>query len=165
MDAYRLGLPIYEPNLEAPHVATKWPNFQPAAIDSGVHAAFGVPLRVGAFRLGALSLQSDKPGPLTQDQQTDALIMSTIAAQAILVLQANPPPGRLVSELHANAEYDAAVNQAAGMIAVQLNRSVAQALTYMRIHTFESDSTLIEVARQVLARTLRFDDGNTPIAK
>jgi hypothetical protein len=32
--------------------------------------------------------------------------MATIAAQAVLVLKANPPPSRLVSELESNAEYD-----------------------------------------------------------
>ena len=157
VDAYRFGLPVYEPNLDAPHVAPKWPIFQPAAIQLGVRAAFAVPLRVGSCRLGAISLQSDRLGPLTADQQAAALMMSTLAAQAILVLKANPPPGRLVKELQSFAEYDMAVIQAAGMVSVQINRNVTQALIHMRMHAFSNDTTLIDVARQVVARTLRFD--------
>jgi hypothetical protein len=156
-DAYRLGLPVYESDLVAPHVAKKWPIFQPAALELGIRAAFAVPLQVGTCRLGAISLQSEEPRLLTKEQQTAALIMSTLAAQAVLVLKANPPPGRLVSELQSNAEYDIEVNQAAGMVAAQIHRSVAQALVHMRAHSFSTDTTLIETARRVVARTLRFD--------
>jgi hypothetical protein len=161
VDAYRLGTPVYEPNLVAPHVATKWPVFQPAALELGIRAAFAVPLHIGTYRLGAISLQSDRPRALTPAQQTAALTMATIAAQAILVLKAGPPPGRLISELQSNADYDVEVNQAAGMVSAQLHRSVAQAIIHMRAHSFSNDIALIEVARQVVDRTLRFDRGDT----
>jgi hypothetical protein len=161
VDAYRFALPIYEPNLVAPHVATKWPVFQPAALELGIRAAFAVPLQVGTCRLGAISLQSDRARPLTAAQQAAALTMATIAAQAILVLKAGPPPGRLVAELRSNAEYDIAVNQAAGMVSAQRHGSVAEALIHMRAHAFSNDSTLIDVARQVVARTLRFNGDGT----
>ena len=157
VDAYRFGRPVYEPNLVTPNVATKWPVFQPAALELGIRAAFAVPLQVGSCRLGAISLQSDRARPLTAAQQAAALTMATIAAQAILVLKAGPPPGRLVSELQANAEYDTAVNQAAGMVSTQLHGTIAQALIHMRAHSFSNDITLIDVARQVVARTLRFN--------
>jgi hypothetical protein len=164
VDAYRLGRPVYEPELLAPHVATKWPVFQPAALELGIRAAFAVPLQVGTCRLGAISLQSDRSRALTQAQQTAALTMAAIAAQAILVLKAGPPLGRLVSELRSNAEYDVEVNQAAGMVSSQLHGSVAHALIQMRAHAFSNDTTLIETARQVLARTIRFNGNGTALA-
>lgn len=163
VDAHRLGQAVYEPDLGS-SLLPRWPIFQRAASDLGVSAVFGLPLRVGGIRLGALSLHSDKPGPLTADQETNALILSTIAAQAILVLQANPPPGMLVTELQANAEYAEAVNTASGMVAIQLGVSVAQALIQMRRYAFSTESPLIDLSRRVIARTLRFDDLNAPVS-
>ncbi len=55
---------------------------------AGVRAVFGFPLQVGAVRLGALNLYCDRPGPLTDEQHADALVMADVAAQAVLVMQA-----------------------------------------------------------------------------
>ena len=93
-----------------------------------MRAVFGFPLHVGAVRLGALNLYRDRPGPLTDEQHADALVMADVAAQAVLVLQANAPPGQLAAELEAGADFQYVVHQAAGMVAVQLDVSVAQAL-------------------------------------
>ena len=48
---------------------------------------FGFPLQVGGVRLGAHNLCRDRPGPLSDDQHADALVMADIAAQVVLVLQ------------------------------------------------------------------------------
>ena len=44
------------------------------------------------------------------------------------------------------------------MVSVQLDISVADALVRLRAHAFATDRPLTEVAREVVARTLRFDD-------
>ena len=93
-----------------------------------MRAIFGFPLQVGAVRLGALNLYCDRPGPLTDDQHADALVMADVAAQAVLVLQANAPPGKLAAELEAGADFQYVVHQASGMVAAQLDVSVGQAL-------------------------------------
>ena len=48
---------------------------------------FGFPLHlVGTVRLGALlTSTADRPGPLSDDQHADALVLADIAAQAILI--------------------------------------------------------------------------------
>src|SRR5260370_6448764 len=60
IDAHILGRPVLGPQLDHP-VETRWPAFGPAAVNTGVHAAFGFPLRVGAIRLGALDRYRDRP--------------------------------------------------------------------------------------------------------
>ena len=135
------------------------------AVEAGVRAVFGFPLQVGAVRLGALNLYRDRLGPLSDDQHADALVMASIAAQAVLMLQANAPPGSLAAELEAGADLHLSVHQAAGMVAAQLDVSVGQALIHLRAYAFGNDRPLSEVAEDVVARRLRFgppSDGQDP---
>lgn len=156
VDAYHLDRPVLEPDLARP-VTPRWIGFTGPAVDAGVRAVFGFPLRVGDVRLGALNLYRNRAGPLDDEQHADALVASDIAAQSVLVLQANAPPGKLASELEAGAEFHYVVHQASGMVAVQLGVSVGQALIRLRAHAFGNDRTLPEVAQDVVARRLRFD--------
>jgi GAF domain-containing protein len=156
VDAYHQDRPVLEPDL-ANTSTPRWLAFTGPAIEAGVRAIFGFPLQVGAVRLGALNLYSDRPGPLTDDQHADALVMADIAAQAVLVLQANAPPGKLAAELEAGADFNYVVHQASGMVAAQLDVSVGQALIRLRAYAFGNDRSLAKVAKDVVARKLRFD--------
>ena len=159
VDAYRQDWPVLEPDLAEPSTS-RWPAFSPPAIDAGVRAVFGFPLQVGAVRLGALNLCCDRPGPLSDDQHADALVMAGIAARSILVLQADAPPGALAAELEEGADFHYVVHQAAGMVAAQLDVSVGQALVRLRAFAFANDRPLTEVARDVVEKTLRFGADN-----
>src|ERR1700735_5322562 len=64
MDAYLQDEVVIEPDLHVP-VVRRWPAFSPPALQAGVRAVFGFPLRGGTVRLGALNLYRDVPGPLT----------------------------------------------------------------------------------------------------
>src|SRR4051812_6809936 len=50
VDAYRQERPVLEPDLVEP-AALRWPAFTAPAVEAGVRAVFGFPLRVGAVRL------------------------------------------------------------------------------------------------------------------
>ncbi len=156
VDAYRQDRPVLEPDLAHPR-APRWPAFTGPALEAGVGAIFGFPLQVGAIRLGALDLYCDRPGPLTDDQHADALVMADVAAQVVLVLQANAPPGRLAAALGASSDFHYVVHQASGMVAAQLDVSVGKALIRLRAYAFGNDRPLAQVAEDVVARTLRFD--------
>jgi hypothetical protein len=156
VDAYRQDWPVLEPDLARPETR-RWPAFAPPAIAGGVRAVFGFPLQVGSVRLGALNLCCDRAGPLSDDQHADALVMADIAAQAVLVLQANAPPGKLGSELGAGADFHYVVHQAAGMVSAQLGVSVREALVRLRAFAFGNDRPLTAVAKAVVGRELRFD--------
>jgi hypothetical protein len=156
VDAYHQDQPVLEPDLENPGTP-RWQAFAGPALEAGVRAVFGFPLQVGAVRLGALNLYRDRPGPLTDDQHADALVMADLAAQAVFVLQAHAPPGRLAAELEAGADFQYVVHQASGMVAAQLEVSVGQALIRLRGHAFGNNRTLTDVAEDVVDRKLRFD--------
>lgn len=157
VDAYHSDRPVLEPDLAAP-VSQRWLAFSNPALDAGVRAVFGFPLRVGAVRLGALNLFRDRPGALTDDQHADALAMADVAAETVLLLQANAPPGELSRELEAGGDFQYVVHQASGMIAAQLDLSVSLALIRLRAYAFGNERPLVDVARDVVGRVLRFDD-------
>jgi GAF domain/ANTAR domain len=156
VDAYHQDRPVLEPDLAHP-VTPRWLAFAGPALEAGVRAVFGFPLQVGAVRLGALNVYRDRSGALTDHQHADALVMADVAAQAILVLQADAPPGKLAAALDASADFHYVVHQATGMVAVQLDVNVTQALIRLRAHAFGNNRPLSDVARDVVARTLRFD--------
>jgi len=157
VDAYHLDRPVLEPDLAHARLP-RWPAFSPPALEAGVGAIFGFPLRVGAVRLGALNLYRLWSGPLADEAHADALVMADVAAHALLVMQAGAPPGRLGAELEAAGEFHYGVHQASGMVAVQLEVGVAQALIRLRAYAFGHDRPLAQVAEDVVARRLRFDD-------
>jgi GAF domain-containing protein len=157
VDAHHEGRPVLEPDLAAP-ATPRWLGFTGPAVEAGVRAVFGFPLQVGEVRLGALNLYCDQPGSLTAEQHADALVMAGIAAQAVLLMQAKAPAGKLALELEAGGNFQYVVHQASGMVAVQLGVSVGQALIRLRAYAFGNDRPLAEVAKEVVARTLRFDD-------
>ena len=91
VDAYRQDRVVAEPDLADP-VTPRWVAFTPPALEAGVRAVFGFPLRVGTVRLGALNLYRDWSGPLSDDQHADALVLSDVAARWVLEAQAGRPP-------------------------------------------------------------------------
>jgi hypothetical protein len=156
VDAYHQDRPVLEADLADPSTP-RWLAFSGPALDAGARAVFGFPLHAGAVRLGALNLYCDRPGPLTDEQHADALVMADVAAHAVLMLQASAPPGKLAAELEAGADFQYRVHQAAGMVAAQLDVSIGQALIRLRAYAFGNDRPLAEVADDVVSRTLRFD--------
>ncbi|HZQ26744.1 MAG TPA: GAF and ANTAR domain-containing protein [Acidimicrobiales bacterium] len=158
VDAWQQDRPVLEPDLANPHTP-RWPAFSRPAVEAGVRAVFGFPVQVGAVRLGALNLYCDRAGPLTDEQHADALVMADIAAQAVLLLQAHASPGHLAAELEADGDFQYVVHQASGMVAAQLDIGVGQSLVRLRAYSFANNRPLAQVARDVVARRLRFDAG------
>lgn len=161
IDAYQQNRPVLEPDLADPLVM-RWMAFGPLVLAAGGRAVFGFPLHVGAARLGALNLYCDTAGSLSADQHADALVMATIAAEALLLMQSNAPVGLLAAELASNVNFHHVVHQASGMVAVQLNVSLAQALIRLRGHAFGNGQPLNEIANDVVSRRLRFAPDEHP---
>ncbi|MCU1369775.1 MAG: hypothetical protein JWO77_969 [Ilumatobacteraceae bacterium] len=156
VDAHALDRPVLAPDLAAPR-ELRWPAFRGPVLDAGVRAIFGFPMRVGGVRLGALNLHRDTAGPLTDDQHANALVVASIAAEVILALQAEAPPGRLSASLEAETESQLVVHQATGRIAVQLDVPIAEAMVRLRAHAFATDRSIRDIAAEVVDGTLRFD--------
>jgi GAF domain-containing protein len=154
IDAYRQDMVVAEPDLADP-VTRRWPAFTPPALQAGVRAVFGFPLRAGTVHLGALNFYRDSPGPLTGDQHADALVVAEVAARWVLEAQAGAPPDTLAEELEAGADFHFAAHNAAGIVAAQEGIGATEALIRLRAHAFSTDRLLADVAKDVIARRLR----------
>ena len=156
VEAHSKGLPVFEPNLDDP-TTPRWPSFSAHALEAGVRAVFGFPLRVGGVRRGALDLYSQRPGLLKDEQHLDALILADVVARAFLLVEAQAPPVELAAELRASSDFQSVVNQASGMAAVQMGVSVGAALVRMRVYGFGIGQSFADVAQDVVDRKLRFE--------
>jgi hypothetical protein len=127
-------------------------------VEAGAQAVFAFPLRIGAIRIGVLDLYRDRPGLLTDDQHADSLVLANVAAEMILLLQADAPAGTVAAELDAGSDFHPIVHQTSGMVAAQLGVSVRRALLRLRARAFATGRSVHSVARDVVSGRLRFDD-------
>ena len=157
VDAEDTGRPVAEPDLARPRLV-RWVAFGPAALEAGAGALFSFPLRLGAVRLGALTLYEPSAGGLSDGQHADALVMAGVMFNAILAMQTGAPAGILGRDLEPLADYGAQVHQASGMVSVQLEVSVGEALVRLRGHAYAAERPLTDVAADVVTRRLRLDE-------
>jgi hypothetical protein len=159
MDALDGGLELV-PDLSAGRCLARWPVFAPAAVQAGVRAIFALPLQIGAIRLGVLDLYRSEPGDLDRGQLLDALMLADTACAVLLdAAEQDVPqvPGRVPEP--AGLQHPE-VHQATGMVSVQLGLSAALALIRLRAYAYAHERRLRDVARDVVARRLRFDPGD-----
>ena len=158
MEAARTGNPVLVGDLRHSGEVERWPMFAAAVLErSAVRAVFALPLQWGAVNLGVLDLYRLQPGALDDAQLRDAIAAADAAALMMLGLRTDPDQGGGGWLDHAVA-HRAEIHQAAGMVSVQLDVTVAEALARMRAHAFVHDRLLIDVACDVVARRLMFTE-------
>jgi len=157
-DVVEGGMPILVPDLAA--AAGRWPMFVPAAMAAGVRAVFVFPLRIGAISVGTLLAQRAVPAPLTTARLADALELADAVTIALLHRRAaeDRRADRTPASWSRPSTYRAEVHQATGMISVQLGVSLAEALVRLRARAWGEGRPLAEVAADVVARRLRFEE-------
>lgn len=159
-EATATGVPVLTPDLADSLV--RWPAFAPAAMDLGARAVFVFPLRIGAISVGTLLAHRNVPGSLAAGQLADALALAD--AMTLALLHRKWPEAEDVDQPGPGwaqpVTYRAEVHQATGMVSVQLGVTLAEALVRLRTHAWAGDRLLADVAADVVARRLRFDDPN-----
>ncbi|GAA1965232.1 GAF and ANTAR domain-containing protein [Amycolatopsis minnesotensis] len=134
----------------------RWLGFTPAARAAGVAAVFSFPLQVGVVRVGTLDFYRGSAGSLSRVELRDALALADIATHAVLDDLRGPDPMDIgwLSDVHA------VVHQATGVITVQLNLSMHDALLRIRAHAYAHQTPLDEVSRQIIGHHLRLETGD-----
>jgi hypothetical protein len=158
VEAFDLGRPVLVSDLDDESWLRRWPAFTPAAMSAGARALFALPLQVGAVRLGVMDLYRAFPGVLTGDELSEALAFADAATDLLLAEQL---PGGQAPGSAQLFTHRAVVHQATGMISAQLGVPVAEAFLRMRAYAYASDQGLDEIARDVVARRLRFDEAGS----
>jgi hypothetical protein len=149
VDASRTGRPVLQPDL-AVTAPLRWPAFAAGALTAGIRAVFALPLRVGAIRLGVLDLYRDSPGALTAGELREALSFSDAATLLLLHLQAGDLAAGPTSGQLPVFDDRAEVHQATGVISVQADVGLAEALLLLRARAYAEHRPIGELARDVL---------------
>ncbi|MEU0008645.1 GAF and ANTAR domain-containing protein [Streptomyces sp. NPDC006314] len=157
------GAPVIAADLTRGPDARRWPIFAHEAVPLGVRAVFSLPLGVSGATIGTIDLYSDRAGGLVEQDLRTALWVCDAVTSALVALQATAPAGAEegaggeVAFLAAASEADhTEVHQAVGMVMVQLDADSEQALDRLRARAFAEGRTVSQLAREVLARKLRF---------
>lgn len=152
-DVLASAAPVLAGDLGDAESAGRWPGFAPAAGRLGAGAVFAFPLVVGAIRAGVLGLYRGSPGPLSGRQLGDVLIL----ADAATVMLLGGAGGGVAADGQARdlALHRAEIDQATGMLTVQLGVGAAEAFARLRAYAYARDRRLADVAGDIVARRLR----------
>jgi hypothetical protein len=151
------GGPVLVADLAAPECESRWPIYTAAALSAGVRAVFALPLRIGAVRLGVMNLYRLTPGNLEHEQLADALLLADSVCAILLDASDGQNPLRINgSGPEPLGMRHPEVHQATGMLIVQLGVTATVALIRLRAYAYVHDRSLADVARDVVARRLRF---------
>ncbi|GGR89815.1 hypothetical protein GCM10010252_30910 [Streptomyces aureoverticillatus] len=135
----------------------RWPAFVPGALAQGIRAVFAFPLRLGAIRIGVLTVHRRTATSLRDEAIDDALTISDALTLFLLGQGAEPASGHGGTSPPPPAFEDlrrAEVHQATGMVSTQLGLPLHTALDRLRAHAFAHDLPITEVARAIVTRRL-----------
>jgi hypothetical protein len=158
-DVLASAAPVLAADLDDEDYGGRWAGFTPEARRLGAGAVFAFPLVVGAIRAGAMGLYRGEAGPLTDGQLGDLLILAD-AATVMLLGTGNGFDGvddgaGLDGQAPDLALHRAEIDQATGMLSVQLGVPAAEAFARLRAYAYSQDRRLADVAGDVVARQLR----------
>jgi ANTAR domain len=166
-DGLASAAPVLAGDLGDGLAGRRWPAFTPEANQLGAAAVFAFPLVIGAIRAGTMGLHRSSPGPLTRSQLGDSLLLADAATVLLLDGAGRDGDGtagapRLDGQAPGLAAHRAEVDQATGMLTVQLGVTAGEAFARLRAYAYAQDRRLADVAGDVVARRLRLHPDPDP---
>ncbi|MEH0550916.1 GAF and ANTAR domain-containing protein [Streptomyces sp. B21-101] len=177
VDAFVLGSSVLCPDLLAAELQQKWTVFADAALEAGARAVFAFPLQTGAVGSGVLDLYSSSSVELDADEVADAMAFADTATLLLLdarISETGVPSDTGASgtdvadtDLRDAASFDdlggsrAEIDQATGILTVQLGIGVEEAFIRLRAHAYARGTRISVVAADVVAHRLRFPEETT----
>ncbi|MFG2120951.1 GAF and ANTAR domain-containing protein [Streptomyces sp. NPDC048710] len=149
------GAPVFAADLAGRRDTCRWPIFAHEAVGLGAAAVFSLPLGVTGTAIGTLDLYRDRPGGLSEPDLRTALRVQDAMTDALTDLRPRGEEGETASWVCASQADHTDVQQAVGMVMVQLDLDPEQALDRIRARAFAEGRTVSQAARRVLARGLR----------
>ncbi|WHM40518.1 ANTAR domain-containing protein [Streptomyces sp. BPTC-684] len=157
-DTARTGTAVMAPDLDTVR-PDRWPTLLTEARKLGVAGVCCFPLGLGAIRLGVLTVLTSRPGATMPEQQlADALTLAAALTGLLLEDNGSRPAASATVMVPPMELHRAVVHQATGMISVQLDVSLSEALLRLRAFAYSRELPLGDVAGDVVARRLRFND-------
>ncbi len=111
------------------------------ALDAGLAAVHAFPVQLGGIRYGVLTTYGRRPAPLGADDQACLLELADIATVVLLDTVEEGTVDSVAPRLLDAMDVHTEVYQAQGMVMVQLDVGLAEALARMRAHAFATGSS------------------------
>jgi hypothetical protein len=162
-DVLTSAAPVLAADLGDAESVRRWPVFTPEARELGAGAVFAFPLIVAAIRAGVMGGYRRSAGPLTSGQLGDMLVLADVATILLLdaadggTATADGNGVWLDGQSPDLALHRAEIDQATGMLTVQLGVPVADAFARLRAYAYSQDRRLADVANDIVGRRLRLD--------
>lgn len=156
VDAVAQGRPVAVTDLSTTRSRQSWPVFTTTALAAGTRSVLVVPLRVGTAEIGLIGLYSRTPTTLVSSQRAEVDAFAEVALGLVLDEIRHPPPDldRWLSD--GRSLHRPEIHQATGMVSVQLGVDVTESLVRLRAHAYAQARPLLEIAREIVTRRLRF---------
>lgn len=171
-DVLAAAAPVLASDLGDVDSVRRWPGFTTEARRLGAGAVFAFPLMIGAIRAGVLGLYRDSPGPLAGPALGDCLLLGDAATVLLVDGLGRAANGRENGDGAGEAGqppdlalHRAEVDQATGMLTVQLGVTVTEAYARLRAYAYAEDRRLADVAGDIVARRLRLHPDPAPEAE
>jgi hypothetical protein len=162
--ARSLAAPVLAGDLTGGADVRRWPVFAQQAVQLGVRAVFSLPLGSDVLAIGSLDLYRRSPGPLSPRDSAFAFPVGDAITLALMRIESGAEDAsagdtdNLASWLDGAESDHEEVHYATGMVMVQLGVGPQHALARLRAYAFTEGRTVTEVARDVVARRLSFDE-------
>lgn len=167
LDAVSRGVPIVVDLDEADDL---WVAFGHEARALGIERIYAVPLAAGGARVGALTVHVGPPDPTrpgatrtgaapsraTPPRPVDNPLSGVLRLADQLLLALLAPPNA-PAEAADTGVFTTVTHQAAGMVSVQLDLPITDAVVTLQAEAYASGRDLVAVSRDVVTRRLRFD--------
>jgi hypothetical protein len=164
VDAFAGGAAVWTVDLRSDAAQTRWPVFAPAAVEAGAGAVFAFPLQIGAISPGVLDLYSHVPLLLGAQELDEAMAFADFATLLLLNTRAAEREGIAAGSETELGGYRAEIDQATGMLTVQIGVGIEEAFIRLRAHAYARGRRLSDVAADVVNRRLRFPPDVDPDA-
>jgi len=151
LDAYRNGSPVTMTVRDQPD--ERWPEFSRAAwhrVGSVRIDAF--PMRPGRDTFGVLGIYSGTASGPAESHEAAQFLADAVGA----ALLRDPVPGEGSGLADGMWSTRAELHQATGMVIAQLRMPADDALAILRAHAYALDTTLADIAYQVVQRQIDF---------
>lgn len=155
LEAHRSGSVVVTPDLWAE--AGRWPVYAPAAATLGARSVHAFPLQMGGIRLGVMDVYRREPGHLDEQDVVRAMTYADLAVLVVLHLHAMDGSGpEQLGALEEAFSSHPEIHQATGMVSVQVDTDLRSALLLIRARAFVEGRPMLDVATDVINRTVRF---------
>jgi GAF domain-containing protein len=154
-DCYRSGEPIVNHTLG---VDDRWPQFAPKAIEAGFRSVHALPMRLRGLTIGALNLFRVDYGEMREADVVAAQAFADIATITIMQNRATTHAQQLNEQLSQALNTRVAIEQAKGIVSERAGVEMEQAFARLRRHARNHNARLIDIATQIVNRTLKTED-------